>query len=168
MLLPDIQAQQTTTINPHFSNISPYLAESLGCTVIHVVGAPMAGYQHEFKRNYNPFMSKTFHAVVQIGQIDKSHIAYPQGDNFEKSDTPIGDLEVTASRVRPPPISQNFLAPVDGVTNKLCQEWTVEFVDKLIEKNYIDAQAREIVQAHRDPPSHGVGLQPVGQGRGAA
>ncbi|OAL69832.1 hypothetical protein A7D00_5871 [Trichophyton violaceum] len=131
----------------HFAIFLPNEGETEKGTVIHVVGAPMAGYQHEFKRNYNPFMSKTFHAVVQIGQIDKSHIAYPQGDNFEKSDTPIGDLEVT---------------------NKRCQEWTVEFVDKLIEKNYIDAQAREIVQAHRDPPSHGVGLQPVGQGRGAA
>ncbi|EFE43416.1 hypothetical protein TRV_01801 [Trichophyton verrucosum HKI 0517] len=152
----------------HFAIFLPNEGDSQQGTVIHVVGAPMAGYQHEFKRNYNPFTSAIFHTVTEIAQIDDCHIANPQTKDFQKDSTPKGDLEIAASQVRPPPISQNFLAPVDGVTNKRCQEWTVEFVDKLIEKNYIHAQAREIVQAHRDPPSHGVGLQPAGRGRGAA
>lgn len=44
---------------------------------------------------------------------------------------------------------------------KRCQEWTMEFVRHLIAKGLIAADAIQIVQSKHDPPTHGIGLQPV-------
>lgn len=42
----------------------------------------------------------------------------------------------------------------------------MEYVRHLVHLGYIGAGAIDIVQSKRDPPTHGVGLQPVGGGRG--
>lgn len=44
----------------------------------------------------------------------------------------------------------------------------MDFVRRLVQVNYLNEAAIEIVQAQRDPPNHGVGLQPAGRGRGHA
>lgn len=46
-------------------------------------------------------------------------------------------------------------------TNKRCQEWTMEYIRHLVSKGYIGAQAIQIVQSKRDPPTHGIGLRRV-------
>ena len=38
----------------------------------------------------------------------------------------------------------------------------MDYVRFLVGKGYIDAEAIVVVQAERDPPSHGVGLHSVG------
>lgn len=37
----------------------------------------------------------------------------------------------------------------------------MEYVRSLVAKGYIGAEAIEIVQSHRDPPTFGIGLRPV-------
>lgn len=38
----------------------------------------------------------------------------------------------------------------------------MEYIRKLVAKGYIGEEAIQIVQSKRDPPTHGVGLRPVG------
>lgn len=38
----------------------------------------------------------------------------------------------------------------------------MDYVRRLVELGYIDAEAVSIVQGERDPPGHGITLQPVG------
>ena len=51
-------------------------------------------------------------------------------------------------------------------TNRRCQEWTTDYVKRLVAVGYIGEEAVGIVQAQRDPPSHGIGLQAAGRGQG--
>jgi hypothetical protein len=51
-------------------------------------------------------------------------------------------------------------------TNRRCQEWTTDYVKRLVAAGYIGEDAVSIVQARRDPPSHGIGLQPAGREQG--
>jgi len=51
-------------------------------------------------------------------------------------------------------------------TNRRCQEWTTDYVKRLVTVGYIGEGAVSRVQAQRDPPSHGIGLQPAGRGQG--
>lgn len=39
----------------------------------------------------------------------------------------------------------------------------IDFTGRLVDLEYIDASAIEIVQAKRDPPAHGIGLRPIGK-----
>jgi hypothetical protein len=39
----------------------------------------------------------------------------------------------------------------------------MEYVRHLVAKGLIGAEAIQVVQSKRDPPSHGIGLQPAGQ-----
>lgn len=41
----------------------------------------------------------------------------------------------------------------------------MEYVRHLVHLQYLDAGAIQIVQSKRDPPTHGVGLQPLGRGQ---
>ncbi|EER26441.1 hypothetical protein D8B26_003180 [Coccidioides posadasii str. Silveira] len=150
----------------HFGIFVPFADDPQICTIIHVVGAPMVGYELQFKRNYNLSSSQLSYQLVPIGQVSAANIVESPSGLMTIDSNAKGIMETVATQVPPPPISQNFLAPVDGVFNKRCQEWTVEYVDRLISRNIIDAGARNVVQAHRDPPDHGVGLQSVDRGRG--
>ncbi|KAB8261535.1 hypothetical protein BDV32DRAFT_121454 [Aspergillus pseudonomiae] len=145
----------------HFAIFVPSAIDPLIGSLIHVVGAPMAGFAHEFKRGYDPSLTTQPYEMWPIGQVDSSHIVdWPNG--VRATDTnPKGDIEVAASQVPAPGISQNFMAPVNDTTNKRCQEWTMEYVRHLVAKGYIGAQAIENVQSKRDPPSHGIGLRRV-------
>ena len=69
-------------------------------TLVHVVGAPMAGYLLEIKQNYSLQNTSQAYTSHHLGQV---------------SATSALSIQQLASTVRPPPISQNFLAPVDGV-----------------------------------------------------
>lgn len=42
------------------------------------------------------------------------------------------------------------------VTTKRCQEWTMEFLQKLVSLDLIEEGAIAIAQAQRDPATHGI------------
>ncbi|PWY73076.1 hypothetical protein BO94DRAFT_538956 [Aspergillus sclerotioniger CBS 115572] len=146
----------------HFSFFVPSAAFPNIGTSIHVVGAPMMGYELEFKRNHNSSSNEEPYEMVSIGQVDCHHIADSSGDrNMLVDHTPRDNLEVAASQVPPPRISENFMAPVNDTINRRCQEWTMEYVHHLIARGLLGEEAIQIVQSKRDLPAHGIGLQPV-------
>ena len=171
----------------HFSIFVPYAADPEVGTRIHAVGAPMAGYTLEFNRNYSPAASNQPQQTWAIGEVDSQHIVESTRTERTNDSKPQGDIEKAASQCPTPGISENFMAPVNQVsecisavwhggllvkptqtTNRRCQEWTIEFVNRLVQLGYIEQNAVNIVQSHRDPPNHGIGLRPVGQVRGSA
>lgn len=167
----------------HFAIFVPSAADPKRGTLIHAVGAPMAGYILEFKRNYSPALTQRRHETFPIGQVHSSNIVDSTDTAMTKDSTPRGNVEIAASQVPTPGISQNFMAPINDVssslttffllavlmhyllqtTNKRCQEWIMEFVRYLVGKGLIGAEAIQIVQSKRDPPTHGIGLQPAGR-----
>ena len=70
-------------------------------TLIHVVGAPMAGYSLEIRANYNLAATTQRYTAHRLGEIPTSLAA---------------TMQQLASTVRPPGVSQNFMGPVDGVS----------------------------------------------------
>ncbi|KAI1905855.1 hypothetical protein LOZ12_005065 [Ophidiomyces ophidiicola] len=154
----------------HFAIFVPSASNAEFGTLIHVIGAPMAGYQLEFKRGYNLATTHQLYTQVSIGGIDSQHIsdlpANLSAGIAIKDSIPKCSMEVAATQVLPPRISENFLAPVNDTTNRRCQEWTMDYVRRLVSLGYIDQSAIQIVQSERDPPTHGVGLNPAGAGRG--
>ncbi|EEQ35033.1 hypothetical protein McanMca71_001771 [Microsporum canis] len=148
-----IAFRNAATQRAHFAIFIPSATDQDTGTLIHVVGAPMAGYQLAFKRNYSIVSTNQQYTRHEIGQMTLDS-------------TPKGAVEIAASQIRPPGINENFPAPVNDTTNKRCQEWTMEYVRHLVQLQYLDAGAIQIVQSKRNPPTHGIGLQPIGRGRG--
>jgi len=76
----------------------------------------MAGYSLEFKRNYSLSTGdQPLDQCVPIGEVSVENIVdWPPGEERKES-TPKGKLEVAATKILPPRISQNFLAPVNDV-----------------------------------------------------
>ena len=87
-------------------------------TVIHVVGAPMAGFSLEFKRSYKPTETKRTLNLVPIGSVLAQNVHVFQGGRGEDT-TPRGNLELAAAQVQPPRASANFLEPVNDVNISL-------------------------------------------------
>jgi hypothetical protein len=85
-------------------------------TIIHVVGAPMAGFCLEFKRNFDANRDQDLKEVIRIGSIDETHVADPPVTDFSRDEKPICALEVAATKIPPPKKSENFLAPVNDVS----------------------------------------------------
>ncbi|EZF31562.1 hypothetical protein TMEN_2707 [Trichophyton mentagrophytes] len=150
----------------HFGIFIPSVTDQDVGTLIHVVGAPMAGYQLEFKRNYFLKDTQQQYTRYDIGQLDSRYIEDSSGGALIRDSLPKGAVEVAASQVPPPGISQNFLAPVNDTTNKRCQEWTMEYTRHLVHLGYLEEEAIQLVQSKRDPATHGIGLQPLGRGSG--
>ena len=65
-------------------------------TLIHVVGALMAGYGHEFKRNYNCRDSQSLEKLVYLGTVNANHFTEPQTRAMAKDATATGLLERVA------------------------------------------------------------------------
>ncbi|KAF1951053.1 hypothetical protein CC80DRAFT_539192 [Byssothecium circinans] len=125
----------------------------------------MVGYRLEFKRAHNPIITEEPGEMIEIGQINAQHVHEWTGAEVVDS-TPMGNLEQVAAQVQPPRISQNFLAPVNDTTNRRCQEWTMDFVRRLVAINYLERSSLDKVQARRDPPTHGIFALQGGLGRG--
>ncbi|KAE8131109.1 hypothetical protein BDV38DRAFT_290661 [Aspergillus pseudotamarii] len=146
-------------ISIRFSKSQPQ--QSTSGSLINVIGAPMVGFADEYKRGCEPTKSIEPYEMWSIGGVDSVHIVdWPVGVGGVDTD-PMGDLEIAASQVPAPGISQDFIAPVNDITNRRCQEWTMEYVRHLVEKEYVGAEAIQIVQPKRDPPTHGIGLRRV-------
>lgn len=96
--------------------IDPNAGSSCKGTVIHVVGAPMAGYGHEFKRNHDPSTSQDLENMVRIGWVNSEHVADPPTDDASQDDIPVGRMDAEALRVPAPRRNENFMAPVNDVS----------------------------------------------------
>lgn len=110
-----ISYRTASTQRAHFAIFVPSASDPDVGTLIHVVGAPMAGYQLEFKRNYSVALTQQPHTKYPIGQIDSQHIVDNANNTRSSDSTPKGAIELTASQVPAPGISQNFMAPVNEV-----------------------------------------------------
>lgn len=110
-----VKSRQASTQRAHFAIFVPSAADANVGTLIQVVGAPMVGYQLEFERNYSPAESQEPHTMVPIGETESQHVVDSTNSSRTKDDTPKDAIEDVAKSVRPPGISQNFMAPVDGV-----------------------------------------------------
>ncbi|PLB37149.1 uncharacterized protein BDW47DRAFT_107469 [Aspergillus candidus] len=158
-----VSDRQASSQRAHFSLFVPSTADPTRGTIIQVIGAPMTGYALEFKRNHSPSSIQHSYETCPIGQVASAHIVDSTHTAASTDCEPKGDIEIAAAQVPPPRISENFLAPVNDTTNKRCQEWTMEYIRHLVRKGLVDASAVEIVQSKRDPPGHGIGLQPAGR-----
>ncbi|KAJ8109793.1 hypothetical protein OPT61_g7201 [Boeremia exigua] len=144
----------------HFGIWVPYEEGSSEGTVIHVVGAPMVGFSLSFKRRYNPEDTGRAVRLVSIGTVLAQNLHVFEGEKGEDT-TPRGNLELAAAQVPPPRASANFLAPVNDTTNRRCQEWTMDYVRRLVALRYLDEAAIAIVHSKRDAPNVGIGLRPA-------
>jgi hypothetical protein len=98
--------------------MGPYEEGGSEGTVIHVIGAPMAGFSLEFKRKYNPTETSRAPSLVPIGSVLSQNVHAFQGVRGTDT-TPRGNLELVAAQVQPPRASANFLAPVNDVSVRL-------------------------------------------------
>ncbi|KAJ6134499.1 hypothetical protein N7523_000821 [Penicillium sp. IBT 18751x] len=157
-----ISSRNTEAQRSHFAIFVPAAEHPDRGTLIQAVGAPMTGYVIELKRNYAPKEDSTEkYRMIEIGHVDSTKIIDSSSRVKESDGIPKGDIEIAASEIPTPGISDNFLAPVNDMTNKRCQEWTMEYVRNLVGKHLIEPEAIQIVQSQRDPPTHAIGLQPT-------
>ncbi|KND86747.1 hypothetical protein TOPH_08604 [Tolypocladium ophioglossoides CBS 100239] len=94
--------------------------------------------------------------MVFLGYVDSNNLYDPVNKSFAREYTPRGVLKSEAAQVPPPPRGQNVRAPIDGVNAKRYQEWTMEYLTRLVEKGLINSQAVDIAQAHRNVLTHGI------------
>ncbi|KAJ5675045.1 uncharacterized protein N7477_004979 [Penicillium maclennaniae] len=157
-----ISSRNTEAQRSHFAIFVPAAEHPDRGTLIQAVGAPMTGYVLELKRNYAPKDDSTEkYRMIEIGHVDSTKIIDSSSGVKESDGIPRGEIEFAASEIPTPGIGDNYLAPVNDITNKRCQEWTMEFVRHLVGKHLIEPEAIQIVQSQRDPSSHGIGLQPT-------
>ena len=119
------------TFIPNASDINQTPSQNQPCTgtVIHVVGNPMIGFHHEFKRNYNTASSTSFRSLapaILLGSVQQSLHADPPSSttNFSTDTSALGALDVAALQV-PCPAKSDVRAPVDGVCACLLLLWTI-------------------------------------------
>jgi hypothetical protein len=103
----------------HFAIFVPSGANPDLGTLIHVVGAPMAGYMLEFKRNYSPTMTQERHEMYPIGEVLADNIVESTSNDRSRDNKPGDKLEREAAQVAPPRISENFRAPVNDVSESI-------------------------------------------------
>ncbi|KAF5967682.1 hypothetical protein FCOIX_11809 [Fusarium coicis] len=129
-------------------------------TRIHVVGEPlMSGFAFEVHRNYNTQAYQDLKQLVFLGKIDDSMLhEHPETKPEIRENIVRSLLERVAESITPPPKGQNIRAPIDGVQvhTKRCQEWTMEVLDLLAEKEWIPSEAVSIAQRESDPPTKGI------------
>lgn len=112
-----VSYRQSPTQRAHFAIFVPSKADPEVGTLIHAVGTPMHGYELEFQRNYRPASDLRTYTMVTIGSIEAQHIAEATSPDQVSDKVPKGDIERAASKVPTPRASQNFIAPVNDVSD---------------------------------------------------
>jgi len=69
-------------------------------TLIHVVGAPIAGFSLEFKRNYSPADTAQPHTIVPIGDVYVENLVDSTTAERSNDTTPRGNIEIDGLWVR--------------------------------------------------------------------
>ncbi|KAJ5630461.1 uncharacterized protein N7484_010561 [Penicillium longicatenatum] len=111
-----ITSRNSEAQRSHFAIFVPSERDREHGTLIQAVGAPMAGYILEFKRNYSPADSMEKYTLFPIGDVDPANIVDPVPGPKCSDCTPRGVIEIAATEVPTPGISENFLAPVNDVS----------------------------------------------------
>lgn len=124
-----ISARNTSFQRAHFSIFVPSATNPDRGTKIHAVGAPMAGYVLEFKRNYNPSLDP-HDQTFPIGQVHSSDIVDSPDAAPSIDSTPRGKIELAATQIPTPGINHNFMAPVNDVSNMI-YTLTIEVLEDL-------------------------------------
>lgn len=79
----------------------------------------MTGYILEFKRNYSPSEDSTEkYTMIEIGHVESENIVDSTSTGKCSDGIPKGNLEIAASQIPTPGISDNFLAPVNDVRTR--------------------------------------------------
>lgn len=111
-----VSYRSTPSQRAHFGIFVPSAANQGVGTLIQVLGAPMVGYSLEFRQNYYPDLDAEAKSIFPLGRVDSAHIVDSDSPAKEFVDTtPNGNIEIAASEVQPPGISENFMAPVNDV-----------------------------------------------------
>ncbi|BCR97216.1 uncharacterized protein AKAW2_30535A [Aspergillus luchuensis] len=138
-----VTSRNSPSQRAHFSIFVPSVACSTIGTSIHVVGAPMMGYQLEFKRNHALSSNEEPYETVLLGHVDSQHIAdsLKESSSMYVDHTSRSDLEIAASQIPAPRVSENFMAPVNDVSNSrvphcLCSSLT--YTDHQQEMSRVD------------------------------
>lgn len=138
-----VTSRNSPSQRAHFSIFVPSVACSTIGTSIHVVGAPMMGYQLEFKRNHALSSNEEPYETVLLGHVDSQHIAdsLKESSSMYVDHTPRSDLEIAASQIPAPRVSENFMAPVNDVSKSrvphcLCSSLT--YTDHQQEMSRVD------------------------------
>jgi len=76
----------------------------------------MSGFKLEFKRKYNHTVTHRPTRLVPLGEVQEDLIHKWDGERMDHY-TAMGTLEKVAEQVPPPRKSENFLAPVNDVSN---------------------------------------------------
>ena len=85
-------------------------------TLINVVGTPMTGYAHEVKKNYICTEASDLERLVRIGFADLADGTQESSEHRSVTE----QLEAVAMQIPPPSTSENFLAPVNNVSDFRC------------------------------------------------
>lgn len=105
--------------NAAYVSVDPVKDDCIG-TKIHVVGAPMVGFAHEFKQNYNSTTPSDFlKEALVLGHDTSEQMPDSEGTKLLVTDKALGQLDAYALQIQPPRASANFLGPVDGVSDHL-------------------------------------------------
>lgn len=121
-----VKCRQSNAQRAHFALFIPNASDVLKdpnkaveCrgTIIHVVGAPMAGYKHEFKHYFDCRASPDVQELIRLGSVDTRYIQDSDVESID--DSALGILDKEALKIRPPGVCQNFLAPVNDVSPRL-------------------------------------------------
>ncbi|KAJ4288870.1 hypothetical protein N0V88_007200 [Collariella sp. IMI 366227] len=89
----------------------------------------------------------------------------PPHDDYILSTPNSAEIALKAAALQVPrPSSQrgDSRVPVDGVVNKQCQEWTMDYLQCLVSHGYLDSSVMKLAQEQRDLPTHGVMLRKSG------
>ncbi|KAL5358672.1 hypothetical protein BJX96DRAFT_146998 [Aspergillus floccosus] len=103
----------------HFAIFVPSATNPQIGSIINVVGAPMMGFIHEFKRGYNLATIDTPYETCPIGHVDSARVVDWPDDCLATHTEPKGDIEIAASQIPAPRVSENFTAPVNDVGSLL-------------------------------------------------
>jgi hypothetical protein len=101
---------------PNASDVDQAPSKDWSCAgaVIHVVGNPMIGFHHQFKRNFNTYGWKTLVTAVLLGHVQHSLHVDPSAAKYSEDTVALGTLDAAALQV-PTPRKSDIRAPVDGV-----------------------------------------------------
>ena len=77
--------------NAAYADFDPSTSQTCTGTVIHVIGSPLLGFYHEFKRNYNPAsdaLSAAVESYKHLGLVEQIVIPEPSHSTFSTNAKP--------------------------------------------------------------------------------